>query len=74
MTPDSGTAARPKKPAGYMWVLYPHRMWCMQDGKTQTVTSILWEAEEATAAHDERLMMLTAEINGILKEVAAHPP
>jgi hypothetical protein len=74
MTPDSETAGRPKKPTGYSYLLGPHRMLCIENGKTQTISPMLWEAEEPTAAHDERRMMLTAEINGILKEVAAHPP
>jgi hypothetical protein len=74
MKQTAGTAAKPKKPTGYFWSLGPHRMFCIADGKTQTVTPKLWEADAPTEAHDKTLMAVTTEINRVLEGVSKNPP
>lgn len=76
MTVDQGTVARPKpKPKGYSWTLGPSgTMLCIADGRTQTVGPRLWEAEAATEAHDNVLIEVTREVNGILDEIATKCP
>ena len=63
-----------KKRTGYTWVLNPMEMLCVKNGDDQTLRPKLWEAEEATEAHDQVLIGVTKAINGILEDVSKKSP